>query len=261
MYDSRGESDVNLARFAAAVTVLAGAAHAAAPACSAQSPPHTVALVELYTSDGCDSCPPADRWLSSLLTHGFTPGRLVPLALHLDWRDYVGWKDEDARQAHAARRYKLARLRRPAIVYTPQVLLQGRDFPGWSTGAFATSVAAINAQPPRASLALAIRSIGADGAAVDVAAEVADPAQRPHAALYVAAYEDRLAGGGEPGHDFVVQEWLGPVAFDAGGRIAQARTVPLLPNADPQRSGVAAFVENRRTAEVLQALMVPPCGR
>src|SRR4051812_46088074 len=139
-----------LARLAAAVAVLAGAAHAAGPACSAQSPRHTVALVELYTSEGCDTCPPADRWLSSLSARGFTPAQVVPLALHLDARDYTGWKDEDARQAFAARRYKLARLRRPALVYSPQVVLQGRDFHGWAGEQFARRVAEINARPQRA---------------------------------------------------------------------------------------------------------------
>ena len=49
--------------------------------CRAQSPSHTVALIELYTSEGCDSCPPADRWLSQIDTRG---DAAVALALHVD---------------------------------------------------------------------------------------------------------------------------------------------------------------------------------
>jgi hypothetical protein len=243
---------------AAAIAGVAGALHAAAPACSAQSPRHTVALVELYTSEGCESCAPADRWLASLLERAPTPARLVPLALHLDHRDYVGWKDEDARQAYAARRYKLARLRRPALVYTPHVVLQGRDFPGWRSNAFAKRVAQINALPPRAKLALALGSIDRGGAAVEMSAELADPALHGTAALYAAAYEDRPRGEGS-GRELLVQEWLGPIAFGADGRLAAKRTLPLLPNADPARSGVAAFAQDRRTGEVLQVLMLPAC--
>ena len=93
--------------------------------CRASSPSTTTALVELYTSEGCDSCPPADRWLSSLGPRGFAPDRVVPIALHVDYWDYIGWKDPYARQAHSARQRKMAKLARAAMVYTPQVLLQG----------------------------------------------------------------------------------------------------------------------------------------
>src|SRR5678815_1066718 len=94
---------------------------AEAQQCAAKSAEKTVALVELYTSEGCDSCPPADRWLSSLGPKGFAPDRVVPIALHVDYWDYIGWKDPYARQAHSARQRKMARLARAAMVYTPQV--------------------------------------------------------------------------------------------------------------------------------------------
>ena len=65
---------------AVAAVVFAGAARAAGPACSAYTGPHTTALVELYTSEGCDTCPPADHWLSSLFSQGFRPEQVVPLS-------------------------------------------------------------------------------------------------------------------------------------------------------------------------------------
>jgi hypothetical protein len=250
----------------AAMTVFAGAVHAAE--CSAQSPLHTVALVELYTSEGCDSCPPADRWLSSLRARGFGPGRVVPLALHVDYWDYIGWKDPYAKRRFSTRQHKLAKLGRATFVYTPQVLLQGRDFRGWGSEAFAKAVGEINARPRRANLAVTIRSIGQGGADIELAAELADPGLRNEVAVYAAAYENKLASDVRTGenrgrrleHDFVVREWLGPMAFAADGRLAVKRTLPLLPEADPARSGVAAFAQNRRTAEVLQALMLPACA-
>lgn len=253
----------------AALTAAACAAHAAVPACSARSAAHTVALVELYTSEGCDSCPPADRWLSSLFARGYTGAQVVPLALHVDYWDYIGWKDPYAKRQFSARQHKMAKLGRATFVYTPQVLLQGRDFRGWATDAFAKSVAAINARPARAALSLAIRSIGPGGAEVELAAGLADAAARDHTVVYAAAYENKLASDVRAGenrgrrleHDFVVREWLGPIAFGADGRLAQARTLPLLPDADPKHSGVAAFVQDRRTAEVLQALMLPACSK
>ena len=109
------------------------AARAAEPPCSSRSGPRTTALVELYTSEGCDSCPAADHWLSSLFAQGFRPDQVVPLALHVDYWDYIGWKDPFAKGEFSLRQRKLAQLKRPVIVYTPQVLLQGRDFPRWSS--------------------------------------------------------------------------------------------------------------------------------
>jgi hypothetical protein len=71
----------------------------------------------------------------------------------------------------------------------------------------------------------------------------------------VAAGENR---GRTLAHDYVVFEWLGPIGF-VEGRIDERRELPLLPGAVPAHSGVAAFVQNRRTAEVLQALLLPAC--
>src|SRR5512134_3856963 len=98
------------------VLALALAMPAQAAPCRAHSSATTTALVELYTSEGCDSCPPADRWLSSLGARGYTPDRVVPIALHVDYWDYIGWKDPYARQAHSARQRKMARLARAAMI-------------------------------------------------------------------------------------------------------------------------------------------------
>src|SRR6187399_3767261 len=99
-----------------AVPVVASAA----TACSATSAATIPALVELYTSEGCDSCPPADRWLSSLASRGHGPDRVVPIALHVDYWDYIGWKDPYAKALFTSRQRKLAQVMRAKIVYTPQ---------------------------------------------------------------------------------------------------------------------------------------------
>src|ERR1043165_160036 len=118
-------------RFALFLLLLALEGAALAASCKAESGNRTVALVELYTSEGCSSCPPADRWLSGLAARGFGAGRVVPLALHVDYWDYIGWKDPYGRREFSLRQRKLSQLQRMALVYTPQVLIQGRDFPRW----------------------------------------------------------------------------------------------------------------------------------
>jgi hypothetical protein len=252
---------------AASALAFAGAAYAADPACRTYSGPHTTALLELYTSEGCEACPPADRWLSSLFAQGFTPDQVVPLALHVDYWDYIGWKDPFGKQEFSARQRRFAQLRRPVIVYTPQVLLQGRDFRRWDSPEFTDAVVRINSRAARARIALAILAIEPKAIHAELSAELLDPAEQKNAAVYLAAYENKLASevsagenrGKRLAHDFLVREWIGPIGFGAGLKVEEKRSLPLLPGANPKHLGVAAFVQNRSTTDVLQAWMLPLC--
>src|ERR1051325_205509 len=93
--------------------------------CRAASAEHEVAVFELYTSEGCDSCPPADRWFSSLQRDA-QGDRGVALAFHVDYWDRLGWKDRFASAADTERQYKAMRANHVTFVYTPQVLVQGK---------------------------------------------------------------------------------------------------------------------------------------
>jgi hypothetical protein len=241
---------------------------AAAPAaCKGASGARTAALVELYTSEGCSSCPPADRWLSGLAERGYAPSRVVPLSLHVDYWDYIGWKDPYGKREFSLRQRKLTQLQRMALVYTPQVMLQGRDFQAWGSSEFEQEVAKINARPARARIALEIRALHDGVLEAQADAQLLDPAQQADAALYLATYENRLSSKVSAGenngsvlrHDYVVLEWQGPYAFGADGRLSERRSLALLPKGVPANSGLVGFVQNRRTTEVLQALMLPAC--
>jgi hypothetical protein len=230
--------------------------------CVGRSGERTTALVELYTSEGCSSCPPADRWLSSL-GKAHRPDQVVPLALHVDYWDYIGWKDPYARREFSQRQRRLSQLQRLALVYTPQVLLQGLDFRSWGQPEFERAVARINRQPARARLELEILAAASDTLQLRATASVPDAALQSDAALYVAAYENRLESRVSAGenrgrllsHDHVVLEWQGPYAVGE-----HQLKLGLLPKAKSADSGVVAFVQNRRTAEVLQALMLAACS-
>ena len=233
----------------------------AAP-CVSESGPNTAALVELYTSEGCSSCPPAERWLGTL-PERYPGTAVVPLALHVDYWDYIGWKDSYAKREFALRQKKLSQLQRMALVYTPQVMLQGRDFRRWGTQAFDEAVARINSQPAKARLKLSLLRVDEMALEVEVTAELASPAR--DAALYLASYQSRLQSKVTAGenrgriltHDHVVLEWLGPL--EVQNRRVERRTLPLLPDAAAANSGAAAFVQERRTGEVLQALLRSSC--
>lgn len=110
-----------------ALSTLSAAAGAGTPQCATRSGDLAPHVVELYTSEGCSSCPPADRWLSGL------KGRddVVALAFHVDYWDRLGWKDRYASPAWTQRQYAMGARSGSKFVYTPQVLLNGRDYRRW----------------------------------------------------------------------------------------------------------------------------------
>lgn len=103
------------------------AAFAQAQSCTARSGDRIAPVIELYTSEGCSSCPPADRWLSSLPAEPAA----VPLAFHVDYWDSLGWPDRFASPAFTRRQNEQRAVNGARVNYTPQVVVQGRDRPDW----------------------------------------------------------------------------------------------------------------------------------
>ncbi|MGB5439898.1 MAG: DUF1223 domain-containing protein [Gammaproteobacteria bacterium] len=96
------------------------------------SGPRQVTLLELYTSQGCSSCPPAERWLNEYIDSDDLWNSVVPVALHVDYWDYIGWKDIFASKEHAQRQRDYARAGKTRTVYTPGFFVNGRDWRGWT---------------------------------------------------------------------------------------------------------------------------------
>lgn len=87
-----------------------------------------VHLLELYTSEGCSSCPPIDRWYSSLMNHPRLWKSFVPLAFHVDYWDDLGWRDPYSSKLHSERQRSIASRWKNPSVYTPGLILDGREF-------------------------------------------------------------------------------------------------------------------------------------
>lgn len=252
----------------AGVFVLAwglGLAPAAAATCRATSGSVLVPLVELYTSEGCDSCPPADRWLSSQFA-GLRDDVSV-LAFHVDYWDRLGWKDRFAAAAFTARQYDAMRATGATFVYTPQVLVQGRDAEAGRANRAAALLAAGRRRAPAATLALDT-VVADDGTlAVGIAARVPDPKARRRAVVWLAYTESGLvsevAAGENRGvrlvHDHVVRSLAGPFAIGADGDL-RITTRVLRPAERGRQGALVAVVQDAQTWEVLQTLTQPRCG-
>jgi hypothetical protein len=106
------------------------------PACAGplvlDSGTRQVTLLELYTSQGCSSCPPAERWLNGFVDDDDLWKAIVPVALHVDYWDYLGWQDPYATTANGERQRELARAGRASAVYTPGFFVNGREWRGWT---------------------------------------------------------------------------------------------------------------------------------
>ena len=93
-----------------------------------ESKPSRTRLLEMYTSEGCSSCPPAEAWLSKLIEHGRLWQDFVPIAFHVDYWDRLGWRDPYAAKAWTARQYRYSALWGSGSVYTPGFVLDGREW-------------------------------------------------------------------------------------------------------------------------------------
>ncbi|HEV3240624.1 MAG TPA: DUF1223 domain-containing protein [Casimicrobiaceae bacterium] len=233
--------------------------------CHAASPSYTLALLELYTSEGCDSCPPADRWFSAL-DLGPAATRAAAVAFHVDYWDRLGWRDRFGSADYTARQNDQKWRHHTAFVYTPQVLLQGEEFTAWHSGGQPTAaLSAINARPARASIELATARIDGAKIGVDVHVRIPGAPDREHAEVTVAMVQNGLASNVKAGenkgkhlvHDHVVRAWRSGLAVGASGELRQQVVLPL-----PDEGGaveIVAWAEDAASGEVLQALSLAPC--
>lgn len=98
------------------------------------SPNSATNVVELYTSEGCSSCPPADKWLSQLKSHPDLFKRFIPMAFHVDYWNKLGWTDRFSNKANSQRQYIHQKEGNISQVYTPGILINNKEWRGWFNG-------------------------------------------------------------------------------------------------------------------------------
>jgi hypothetical protein len=99
-----------------------------------QSAVEQTSLLELYSSEGCSSCPPAEKWLTSLKDRPGLWRDFVPVAFHVDYWDYLGWRDPWAKAEFSDRQQTYAAHWHSQSVYTPGFVLNGKEWTAWPGG-------------------------------------------------------------------------------------------------------------------------------
>lgn len=88
-------------------------------------------LIELYSSQGCSSCPPAEKWVNQFVDHPELFKSMIPLVFHVDYWDYIGWKDPFGSSVNSDRQRDFRRKGLSRSVYTPEFIVDGREWRGW----------------------------------------------------------------------------------------------------------------------------------
>jgi hypothetical protein len=208
----------------------------------ASSPGRKAVVVELFTSEGCSSCPPADALLGRLRQEKFADGvEVIPLGLHVDYWDFQGWRDRFSSASYSERQAKYARRLGIEGPYTPQMVVDGtRQFTGSDASRARQAIVQAALQPQAAEVE--ISAAAGDTVLVRVKAAPAASGQ-----VILALTEDNLSsrvGAGENGgrelhHSAVVRE-LRPLGHLRNGGFEAS--VPLTLNKDWKRDDVRVVV-------------------
>ncbi len=217
-----------------------------------QSGENPARLVELYTSEGCSSCPPAEAWLSRLKNNEALWKEFVPVAYHVDYWDRLGWRDRFSSPQFTNRQRNYALKLRSESVYTPEVILQGREWRDWS----GASLPAVEKKPAGV---LSVTVTDSNQAIINY-----KPADSPsgkkwqaHVAILGSGIRSNVRAGENSGrqleHDFVVLNDR-TVPLKAEGGTARAE-VKLERNilADVPREALAVWVSEESTLTPVQA--------
>ncbi|MGZ5798282.1 MAG: DUF1223 domain-containing protein [Caldimonas sp.] len=210
----------------AGLSAFAQTPSSAADACPVRSGRSVTPVGELYTSEGCNSGPPADRWLSRFKSD---PG-VVALAFHVDYWDRLGWKDRFASPAFTERQAMQQASNGARFSYTPQVVVDGQDRKDWP------QLAAPGAVRPDAPVEVVLAHEG-DRVTATVAASARSPKRL---AAYWAVTEQghvtAVKAGENQGvtlhHDFVVRDYRPVPAWTAVAGAAQTIAFPLAARSD-----------------------------
>ena len=237
-----------------AATGLAVLGHAAARAgdtCTASSTRVVAPVVELYTSEGCNSCPPADRWLSKLKSDP----AVVALAFHVDYWDRLGWKDRFASAAFTDRQARQQSTNGARFSYTPQVVVDGRDRTDWSSASLQST--------PRVPAPVDV-TLARDGERF-VATVVAQASAPKRLAAYWAVTEQGHVSAVKAGenegvtlhHDFVVRDYEPVAAWTAAGGAGETlRFKPKTPADAAHPRSVNLVVVDAASGKPVQAVKI-----
>lgn len=236
----------NAIKFIAAYALFhwATPSFAAQNTCSAVSASTLTPVIELYTSEGCSSCPPADQWVSTLKTAN-AKGQVVVQAFHVNYWDYIGWTDRFAAPAHTVRQRQISSANKLDGIYTPQIVKNGI-----TTRNLSASISAN--EPARAQIQL--NQTADNSFEAQITPQDAHTAWTAYFTVTEHGHTSRVTAGENKGenlaHDFVVRQYV-PLGSYSGAQKLKLST--LRATAQHPRQ-INLVVSETKTGKPLQAL-------
>ena len=230
---------------------------ALADSCQARSGATVTPVVELYTSQGCSSCPPADRWLSTLAPRGMASGDAVIQAFHVAYWDYIGWVDPFASSVHTDRQRQIARWNGLRSIYTPQMVLNARDWRDWRR---ASTALAPTRDVAHAVIALHQRGNDLFKATVNVTPD-APAAWAAYWTVTENAHITSVRAGENAGdtlrNDHIVRQYVAAGQYQREQETAQTLELYTVPATKGHARTVNLVVFDPRNGRTIQALSLP----
>lgn len=217
-------------------------------------------VIELYTSEGCSSCPPADNFLTDLGETIDEDFMAVPLAFHVDYWNWLGWTDPYSSAKYTERQRFLADVNEQRSMYTPEILVAGKE-----ARRGLDVVERVKLANSKVSLIDIMLSLKTDGdSEIKANLNIDNMASGIQAEAYVAIYENNIVrsiyGGENSGktltHNYVVRHWSDPV-FVSPGKFNNQQNIRIDEDWMLKNLGLAVVVVNALTGETLQSLSTP----
>ncbi|MAA64067.1 MAG: DUF1223 domain-containing protein [Alteromonadaceae bacterium] len=200
-------------------------------------------VVELFTSEGCSSCPPADKWLSSLKTNPALFSGFIPMAFHVDYWDYIGWEDPFAKPEYTERQREYVREGHVSQSYTPGIVINSQEWRDWFRGKRTWNDDKQNVGQLKARLG-DDRQLEADFNG--------ENAGQLHVALLGMGLTTEVKAGENRGkqlsHDFVVLKMV-----SVAGTKDWSLSLPEIPDAGQSKTAIAVWVTQRDSLTIIQA--------
>jgi hypothetical protein len=238
-------------------TALGSASSAQTATCQARSGVKTTALLELFTSEGCSSCPPAEKWHAGIKSSA----SVIPLAWHVDYWDRLGWKDRFAHPYATERQRAVAALEGSRNIYTPQSAVHSRSIYHTESAAIKARLEQTNAQNSTAVVSVQAEFTANKTVAVKLSIDTPDSAARGFVALVEDGLVSNVRSGENSGatlrHDHVVRQFAGPFSLGANGSLNQSISLVVPPDSNPARLSLVAWAETAR-GQVLQSVKLEP---
>jgi hypothetical protein len=215
------------------------------------------AVLELYTSEGCSSCPPADRWLSKLVTTAQQDLDVLALAFHVDYWDYLGWRDRFSSADYSKRQRDLGVNNLQRTIYTPEFFVNGKEARG--AGKILSMIQQANQQAAPLNLQMTVARDQSE-----LVITVRAPAQRdtvgPVHHRYL-VYENNLSSdvkrGENSGEVLHHQQVVRYMSRAQGLQVENQHRIAIDPEWQGENIGVAVLVTSPGERHYLQAVHTP----